>query len=144
MAVGNIRTVDYLVNTSFAANVNGDIGNDDSQDAAESLGGLPFSASNPIAGTTFTPALVDRGTVMEFSNNGSAVNVIIPLDASMAIPFPVGTVLIFTQMGTSQVTLGGTTSLLSPGGSLTTRVQYSTISARKRTTNQWVVSGDLA
>lgn len=98
-------------------------------------------ASTTQSGTTYTLALADQGTVIEFTS-ASATTVTVPPNSSVA--FPVGTVIEFVQYGAGQITIapGAGVTLRNPS-SLTTRAQYSTVSIRQRATDTWVVSGDL-
>lgn len=66
MAVGTVRTTDFLVNTSFAANTVGAIGNDDAQDAAESATAIALSAAG-VKTANYTAVVTDRGTVVPFN-----------------------------------------------------------------------------
>jgi hypothetical protein len=91
--------------------------------------------------SSYTLALADAGTVVE-STSASAVNVTVPPNSSVA--FPVGTVIELCQYGAGQITIvAGAGVTLRTASSLTTRVQYSGASLRKRATNEWVVGGDL-
>ena len=103
MATGTVRSVDYLVNTSFATNTSGLIGADDAQDSAETLGALPISPNeNAATGITSTPyvlQITDRGTIVEMNNSG-ANQVSVPTNASVA--FPVGTVIAIALSAPSQ------------------------------------------
>ena len=98
----------------------------------------------PLVATTqagaYQLALTDAATVIESSAAG-AVNLTVPANATVA--FPVGTIIEVFQQGAGQVTVvaAGGVTLRAPGGAKT-RTQYSTISLRKRATNEWVVSGD--
>jgi len=100
-----------------------------------------------IAATTqaasYTFALTDAGTVVE-GTSASAQTFTIPTHVSVA--FPVGTVMEVFQFGSGQITIAGASgvTLLSDGGKVATAGQYATISLRQRSTNVWVLSGDLA
>ncbi|GAA2566333.1 hypothetical protein GCM10010435_44380 [Winogradskya consettensis] len=90
---------------------------------------------------SYSLILTDAGALVEV-NSASAVTVTIPTAA--AIAFPVGTVVSVLQYGVGQVTLAGAGGVtLRTPSTLTTRAQYSLITARKRSTNEWVVGGDL-
>jgi hypothetical protein len=95
------------------------------------------------SGTTYTLALVDAGTVIEFSNAG-AVTLTVPANATIA--FPVGSLVGLLQYGAGQITVApaGGVTLRAPGALLHTAAQYSAIWLRKRATDEWVLSGDLA
>lgn len=90
----------------------------------------------------WTFALTDGGTVIE-ADKATALTGTIPLDTTVA--FPIGTLIDIYQQGTGQVTIAaaGGVTLRAPGGAKT-RVQFSTISLRKRATDEWIVYGDTA
>jgi hypothetical protein len=92
--------------------------------------------------SSYTLVLADAGVAVEVTNAGST-NVTVPPNSSVA--FPIGTVVEVARLGTGAVTLvaGSGVTLLSPGGLLGLRAQYSTVSIRKRATDSWVVAGDL-
>jgi hypothetical protein len=82
-------------------------------------------------------------TKMLLMNSGSAIQVIVPLNSSIA--HPIGTQVLFTQYGAGQVTItpiGGVT-LLSADNKLKTTMQYSTGGLIKIATDTWIVFGDL-
>lgn len=91
--------------------------------------------------SSYTLVLADAGTAIE-STSASAVNHTVPPNSSVA--FPVGTVIELCQYGAGQITVvaGAGVTLRNPS-SLTSRAQYSTISLRKRGTDEWVVAGDV-
>ncbi len=96
-----------------------------------------------IKNASYTLVLTDAGRCIEM-NSASATTVTIPPNASVA--FPIGTVLELFRLGAGTVTVApgsGVTPIRSPGG-LTLTNQYSSASLRKRGTNEWVISGDLA
>ena len=90
----------------------------------------------------YTLALVDACTVVECTK-ATAQTVTIPLNSSVA--FPIGTVIEVCQAGAGQVTLTPVTGAvtINTPASLTTRVQWSSVSLRKRGTDLWVAGGDL-
>jgi hypothetical protein len=96
--------------------------------------------ANGQSGTTYTLVLTDQGKVIE-CNNGSAITLTVPTNASVA--FPTGTVIEVYQQGAGQITVAaaGGVTLRAPGGAKT-RVQYSTVSLRKRASDEWVLTGD--
>jgi hypothetical protein len=91
----------------------------------------------------YTLALADAGTVVEFTG-GSSVTLTVP--TTVTVGLPVGTVVEVFQLGSGQVTVAPASgvTLRAHGGLLHTAAQYATISLRKRDTDEWVVSGDLA
>ena len=77
-------------------------------------------------------------------NAAGALNFTVPPNSSVA--YDIGAVIEVCQIGAGQVTLvaGAGVTLRTPTGTLTTRAQYSTVSIRKRGTDEWVVAGDLS
>lgn len=91
---------------------------------------------------SYTLALADAGTVVE-ANFSAAGNITVPPNSSVA--FPIGTIVEVCWSGTGQPTLvQGAGVTLSTPGSLSLRAPWSSVTLRKRATNQWVVNGDLA
>jgi len=91
---------------------------------------------------TYTLVLTDASDIIEM-NVGSANNLTVPLNSSVA--FPVGTILTVLQTGTGQTTLtatGGVTINGTPG--LKLRTQWSSATLIKRATDTWVAIGDLS
>lgn len=91
---------------------------------------------------SYTLVLSDAGKAVEITS-ASATNVTIPNNSSVA--YPIGTVIEVAQLGAGAVTLVAASgvTLQAANGLLRTRVQYSAASLRKRTTNTWLVVGDL-
>lgn len=101
---------------------------------------LPL-VTNVQTGTAYTLALADAGTVVEM-NNAGAMTVTVPTNTAVA--FPVGTVIELCRYGSGTLTVAAAVGVtLRNPSSLTARVQYSTISLRKRGSNEWIVAGDL-
>lgn len=92
--------------------------------------------------SSYTLVADDAGKAVEVNASG-ATNVTIPTNASVA--FPIGTVIEVVQLGAGRVTIAaaGGVTLQAADGALTTRVQYSAVSLRKRATNTWLIVGDL-
>lgn len=109
---------------------------------ARSDGTLTTITATTQAGN-YTFALADAGTCVE-GTSASAQTFTIPPNASVA--FPTGTIMEVFQFGSGQITIaaGAGVTILSDGGKVNTAAQYATISLRQRTTNVWVLSGDLA
>lgn len=98
--------------------------------------------TNTQTGTAYTLVAADAGAVVEM-NNASAMTVTVPPNAAVA--FAVGTVVELCRLGAGTLTVSsGTGVTLRTPSSLTARAQYSTISLRKRGTDEWVVSGDTS
>lgn len=92
---------------------------------------------------SYTLVLGDSGKVVEM-NVGSANNLTVPPNSSVA--FPVGTLISVDQIGAGQTTIvaGSGVTIRSSGGMLKVKGQYSSVSLRKRATDEWVLVGDLA
>lgn len=91
---------------------------------------------------SYTLVLSDAGKIVE-QNVGSANNLTVPLNASVA--FPIGTDILINQYGAGQTTIvatGGVT-LRSKGGALKISAQYSGAALTKVGTDEWYVQGDL-
>jgi hypothetical protein len=93
--------------------------------------------------TSYTLAITDAGTVVEFTAAGAAT---LTIPANVIVGFPVGTVVEVFQYGAGQVTVAPAAgvTLRSDGAHVKTAAQYATISLRQRDIDEWVLSGDLA
>jgi hypothetical protein len=90
---------------------------------------------------SYVLVLADAGKAVEM-NVAGANTLTVPPNSSVA--FPIGTVIEVCQYGAGQTTLTpGSGVTLRNASSLTTRAQYSTVSLRKRGTDEWVVAGDV-
>jgi hypothetical protein len=102
------------------------------------LSELPTSAQS----ASYTLVLADKAKVVEMSV-GSANNLTVPLNESVA--FPVGTQIHIVQTGSGQTTVvatGGVT--INTATTLKLRAQWSAATLIKRAENTWVLLGDLA
>lgn len=106
---------------------------------AEIAASLRALTANNQTGTTYELVLSDAGKIIE-CNNGSAIALTIPANASVA--FPVGTVIQVYQMGAGQVTVGITSDTLRAPNGAKTQAQYSVLSLWKQASTVWVLSGD--
>jgi hypothetical protein len=91
---------------------------------------------------SYTLVLADKAKVVEMSV-GSANNLTVPLNATVA--FPVGTQIHIVQTGSGQTTVvatGGVT--INSATTLKLRAQWSAATLVKRAENTWVLVGDLA
>jgi hypothetical protein len=113
------------------------------QTKLSSIDTLAQMASTTQAGTSYTLALINAGTAVEFTS-GSAITVTVPPNSSVV--FPVGTIIELLQYGTGVITVaaGAGVTIHSANNLLSARTQYSVLSLRKRATNEWVLAGDLA
>jgi hypothetical protein len=82
-------------------------------------------------------------------NSSSAVDLTIPLDGfnsgSGAYTFPIGTQIVFTQLGVGQVTVKGQTgvTIRSEGSRIISKARYAVGSLIKLAANEWLLSGNL-
>lgn len=93
---------------------------------------------NAQVGTAYTLALTDVGKLITL-NNGSAIALTVPTNATVA--FPIGTQIQLAQLGAGRVTVSGTGVVGTP--SLLFRAQYSMASLIKYGTDNWLLVGDL-
>lgn len=90
---------------------------------------------------SYVLALADQGAAIEM-NVAGANTLTVPPNSSVA--FPIGAVIEVCQYGAGQTTLtAGAGVTIHTSSSLTTRVQYSTVSLRQSATDEWVAAGDL-
>jgi hypothetical protein len=96
--------------------------------------------ANSQVGTAYTLVSTDAGKVIE-CNNASPVTLTVPPNSSVA--FPIGTVVEVWGQGLGAVTVaqGAGVTIRSPS-TLVLRAQYSSVTVRKRATNEWVLAGD--
>jgi hypothetical protein len=92
--------------------------------------------------TSFTFTLSDTTSFIDAT---SASPIVATIPPNSSVNFQVGQHLIVSQSGSGQITFaaGAGVVILSAGGSLSTRVQYSTIDAIQKSTNTWQLVGDL-
>ena len=94
------------------------------------------------AGTTYTFALSDLGYSVE-STSSSATTFTVPPFASVA--WPDGSLIDVCQMGTGILTIAaGSGVTIRTSSTLQLRAQYSCATLRYRTSNEWVIAGDMA
>ncbi len=93
-------------------------------------------------GTSYTLALADAGATVTL-NNGSAIALTIPTNATIA--FPVGTQILLVQLGAGQVTVAaaGGATVNSRGAALKLNGQYACGALVQYAANTWVLSGDI-
>jgi hypothetical protein len=101
--------------------------------------------TNPQTGN-YTLVLADKSKLVEV-NSGTAKNVTIPLNATVA--YPVGTQIMIGQTGAGQVSIivtGGVTLNGTPQGTtnvIKLRDQWSVVVLIKRDTDTWLAVGDI-
>jgi len=91
---------------------------------------------------SYTLVLADADKLVEM-NVGSANNLTIPLNSSVA--FPTGTQILLAQYGAGQTTIVATSGVTvrSNGGKLKLNVQYSGATLIKIGTDEWYLFGDI-
>lgn len=88
--------------------------------------------------SSYTLSLSDSGEQIEMSGGGTLT---IPLNSSVA--FPVGTSILVTQTGASQLTVAGAGGVtINSSNGLKLYGQWSSALLIKRATNTWLLSGD--
>lgn len=90
---------------------------------------------------SYTLVLGDAGSTVEM-DVASANDLTVPPNSSVA--FPVGTVIEVSQVGAGQTTVvaGSGVTIRTPE-TLVLTGQWSTVSLRKRATDEWVLAGDV-
>lgn len=107
-------------------------------------GGSDEVVINAQTGTTYTLVLSDAQKLITL-NNGSAITITVPTNASVA--FPVGTVIALAQLGVGLVTVEGASGVTINGatpGDEDLSGQWATAALAKLDTDTWVLSGGLA
>ena len=97
---------------------------------------------NAQTGTTYAPVVADENTMVTLSN-AAAITVTLPSNATQVIP--IAAEIDFLWLGVGQPTFvagSGATVNGTPG--LKLRGRYSAATAKKISTDGWVVLGDLA
>jgi len=112
---------------------------------ADKLDGVDYGEFGNINTQTSSYTLVigDKGDVVEM-NNGSANNLTVPPNSSVA--FATGTKIAVVQLGagTTTIVAGTGVTLRSKASALDISAQYGRADLYKRGTDEWVVAGDLS
>ena len=98
-------------------------------------------ATNTQGGSSYTLALSDDGLIIECSNSSGTALTVPP---NSSVPFAIGTQIQLLQTGAGQITVtpgAGVTVNATPG--LRTRAQWSFATLVKRSTDTWVLVGDI-
>lgn len=92
--------------------------------------------------SSYTLVLADAGKIVEMNVAGANI-LTVPPNSSVA--FPIGTIIGVDQLGAGQTTItpGSGVTIRSAGGLVKIKGQYSSVSLRKRATDEWVLVGDL-
>lgn len=114
----------------------------DAATALATLGAASTTITHNTQTASYTLVLTDASKMVE-QNVASANTLTVPPNSSVA--FPTGTVIAWRQYGAGQVTLtpGAGVTIRSAGSRLKSAAQYSEGTLTKRTTDEWVASGDL-
>lgn len=100
-----------------------------------------YTSVATVTSATYTPTLADEGRLIILDRT-SAITVTLPADAALAMP--VGATIDFLVINTGLATFAsGAGATLNGTPSLTTRAQWSAVTAIKRAASSWVVVGDL-
>lgn len=104
--------------------------------------GLPQARVNHRT-AAYTLALADAGGVVE-ADSASALTITVPL--SSVVAFPVGTLVQLDAVGAGTVTVAPATGVTveSLSGHLALSGQYASATLRKRDTDTWLLTGNLA
>jgi hypothetical protein len=109
-------------------------------DAKETYG--EYNVINTQTGTTYTLALVDKGALVEM-NNGSAMTLTVPPNASVAFPTKSRIDIVRHGAGELSIAPGSGVTINSQDAKLRLNKQFSGASLYKRGTNEWTLVGDL-
>ena len=110
------------------------------QAISEDVDGVVAIGVNVQTGS-YTLVLADGGRSVEM-DVASANNLTVPPNSSVA--FPVGTIVEVCQVGAGQTTVvGGAGVTVRTPETLVVTGQWSTVSLRKRATDEWVAAGDV-
>jgi hypothetical protein len=96
---------------------------------------------NAQTGTTYTLVLTDSAKVVTL-NNGSAITLTVPTNASVA--FPIGAQVNLVQLGAGQVTVSSSATLRSQGSKTKLNGQYAAATLLKIASDEWVLIGNTA
>ena len=106
-------------------------------------GNVVFHLATAVEVASYTLVLANDGQIVEM-NVGTANNLTVPLNSSVA--FPIGTQITIIQTGAGQTTIvptGGVT-INSEGAKLKLKAQWAAATLIKRATDTWVVVGNLS
>jgi hypothetical protein len=117
-----------------------------------SVTGPTGPANFELTGSNYLTSIIltsgDAARIVKM-NSSSAVDLTIPLDGfnpgTGAYTFPIGTQIVFTQLGVGQVTVKGQVgvTIRSEGSRITTKSRYAVGSLIKLSANEWLLSGNL-
>lgn len=100
------------------------------------------TVSTSVKTGNYTLASQDAGTVVEVSSS-NPVTVTVPNNSAVA--FPIGTIIELAQTGTGTLSVTGASGVtIRTAANTSARTQWSTLGVRKRSSNDWILSGDMA
>jgi hypothetical protein len=114
-----------------------------------SVTGPTGPANFELTGSNYLTSIIltsgDAARIVKM-NSSSAVELTIPADGFNGYTFPVGTQIVFTQLGVGQVTVRPQTVAVlirTEGSRITTKARYAVGSLIKLANNEWLLSGNL-
>jgi len=135
--------LDTLITDTITTNGNNEISGSDVRGILLDMGdSLSFRAVEINTQTDSYTLVLGDATKYVRMNKGTACNLTVPLNSSVA--FPVGTQILIRQVGAGQVTVvatGGVT--ITTSQTLLLRAQHSSASLVKVDTDTWELAGDL-
>lgn len=135
--------LDTLITDTITTNGNNEISGSDVRGILLDMGdSLSFRAVEINTQTDSYTLVLGDATKYVRMNKGTACNLTVPLNSSVA--FPVGTQILIRQVGAGQVTVvatGGVT--ITTSQTLLLRAQHSSASLIKVATDTWELAGDL-
>jgi len=135
-----VLPVGGITSSDLAAAVVASLGRADTAMQAADIAAAQYAVINAQT-VSYTLALTDVSKSVEV-NSATVVNVTVPPNSSVA--FPVGTMIEVVQIGAGQITIVAGAGVTVNPTSAKTRVQWSSLGLRKRATNTWLVTGDMA
>ncbi len=103
-----------------------------------------FEVTGPTKLVSHVLIAEDAATIVKM-NSSSALFLDVAQDGTDGYTFPIGTQILFTQLGVGQVTVRATGSAVirSEGSRFTTKARYAVGSLIKLGANEWLLSGNL-
>jgi len=136
----NSKISDATLDDSSATRTPAEHGNEAHSETFVTAADLSVVTAN-VQTASYTLVIGDAGKAVEM-NVGTANNVAVPPNSSVA--FPVGTIVEVAQVGAGQTTIvaGSGVTVRTPE-TLVLSGQWSTVSLRKRATDEWLLAGDV-
>lgn len=139
--VNNNSTIEIKVTISLPVNASLQYTPGAGWSIINGTGSSGLAGINAQTGTTYTLVLGDANYLVTM-NNGSAMTLTVPTNASVA--FPVGTPVYLMRLGAGSLTVAGAGGVtVNNASSLTGRAQYSVLTLVQYAANTWVLTGDM-